>query len=122
MSARRTDAGGRIDRARSIRFSFDGRDFTGHPGDTLASALLATGVSSATAQGKRGKLASTGKKQGKKKGKGQANALCARQEQQCRDTFLPLCQGDIVCLGQLGCCEELATCDVLGFFICLAPQ
>jgi sarcosine oxidase subunit alpha len=44
MSARRTDAGGRIDRARSIRFSFDGRDFTGHPGDTLASALLANGV------------------------------------------------------------------------------
>ena len=87
-----------------------------------ALALLANGVSSATAQGKRGKLDSTGKKPGKKKGKGQANALCARQEQQCRDTFLPLCQGDIVCLGQLGCCEELATCDVLGFFICLAPQ
>ncbi len=85
-------------------------------------ALLAAGVSSAGATGKRGMLARKGKKPGKKKGKGQANALCARQEQQCRDTFLPLCQGDIVCLGQLGCCEELATCDVLGFFICLAPQ
>ncbi|MCV3240939.1 sarcosine oxidase subunit alpha family protein [Mesorhizobium sp. ZC-5] len=45
MSPRRTDSGGRIDRQRSIRFTFDGKPFTGYPGDTLASALLASGVS-----------------------------------------------------------------------------
>ena len=45
MSPRRTDSGGHIDRQRSIRFTFDGKPFTGHPGDTLASALLASGVS-----------------------------------------------------------------------------
>jgi len=37
-------AGGQIDRSRSIAFRFDGQSFTGHPGDTLASALLANGV------------------------------------------------------------------------------
>ncbi|WP_298917787.1 sarcosine oxidase subunit alpha family protein [uncultured Roseobacter sp.] len=36
--------GGQIDRATTLRFSFDGKDYTGHPGDTLASALLANGV------------------------------------------------------------------------------
>ncbi len=35
--------GGRIDRARPLRFTFDGRAFTGYEGDTLASALLANG-------------------------------------------------------------------------------
>jgi heterotetrameric sarcosine oxidase alpha subunit len=40
----RTAAGGRIDRGRILRFRFDGRAYTGHPGDTLASALLANGV------------------------------------------------------------------------------
>jgi methylglutamate dehydrogenase subunit C len=45
MSPRRTDNGGRMDRRRSIRFTFDGRVYSGHPGDTLASALLANGVS-----------------------------------------------------------------------------
>jgi sarcosine oxidase subunit alpha len=40
----RTDAGGRIDRTRLLRFSFDGRRYSGHPGDTLASALLANDV------------------------------------------------------------------------------
>ena len=35
--------GGRIDRSRLLRFSFDGRELTGHPGDTVASALLAAG-------------------------------------------------------------------------------
>ncbi|TIM81321.1 2Fe-2S iron-sulfur cluster-binding protein, partial [Mesorhizobium sp.] len=44
MSPRRTDAGGRIDRLRTIRFTFDGAPYTGHAGDTLASALLANGV------------------------------------------------------------------------------
>ncbi len=40
----RTAAGGRIDRSRTLRFSFDGRSCTGFPGDTLASALLANDV------------------------------------------------------------------------------
>ena len=44
MSPRRTDTGGRIDRLRTIRFTFDGAHYTGHAGDTLASALLANGV------------------------------------------------------------------------------
>lgn len=45
MSPRRTSAGGRIDRTRTVRFTFDGKAFAGHAGDTLASALLANGVS-----------------------------------------------------------------------------
>ena len=36
--------GGLIDRGRTIGFSFDGRRYEGHPGDTLASGLLANGV------------------------------------------------------------------------------
>ncbi|MDX8538109.1 sarcosine oxidase subunit alpha [Mesorhizobium abyssinicae] len=44
MSPRRTETGGRVDRLRTIRFSFDGASYTGHAGDTLASALLANGV------------------------------------------------------------------------------
>ena len=36
--------GGLIDRSRTIRFTFDGKTYSGHPGDTLASALLANGV------------------------------------------------------------------------------
>lgn len=36
--------GGQIDRSRTLRFTFDGHPYTGHPGDTLASALLANGV------------------------------------------------------------------------------
>ncbi|MCC5970895.1 MAG: sarcosine oxidase subunit alpha family protein [Pararhodobacter sp.] len=35
---------GLIDRTRPLRFSFDGREFEGFQGDTLASALLANGV------------------------------------------------------------------------------
>ncbi|TPN16065.1 sarcosine oxidase subunit alpha [Mesorhizobium sp. B2-1-3] len=44
MSPRRTETGGRIDRLKTIRFTFDGTPYTGHAGDTLASALLANGV------------------------------------------------------------------------------
>jgi sarcosine oxidase subunit alpha len=44
MSVFRTANGGRVDRARPLRFTFDGRSFEGLSGDTLASALLATGV------------------------------------------------------------------------------
>ena len=40
----RLPVGGAIDRTRSLAFTFDGRTYTGHPGDTLASALLANGV------------------------------------------------------------------------------
>ena len=40
----RTATGGRIARARSVRFTFDGGAYTGREGDSLASALLANGV------------------------------------------------------------------------------
>jgi sarcosine oxidase, subunit alpha len=40
----RTPSGGRIDRRQLITFSFDGKTYQGHRGDTLASALLANGV------------------------------------------------------------------------------
>lgn len=36
--------GGLIDRSETFRFRFDGKEMTGHKGDTLASALLANGV------------------------------------------------------------------------------
>ena len=36
--------GGVIDRSRTLPFTFDGQNYEGHPGDTLASALLANGV------------------------------------------------------------------------------
>ena len=36
--------GGMIDRTQAVPFSFDGKRYTAHPGDTLASALLANGV------------------------------------------------------------------------------
>ncbi|HXV25592.1 MAG TPA: sarcosine oxidase subunit alpha family protein [Alphaproteobacteria bacterium] len=41
---RRLAQGGRIDRSRRFNFTFNGRALKGHPGDTLASALLANGV------------------------------------------------------------------------------
>ena len=44
MSAFRTASGGRVDRARRLHFTFDGKTFEGLQGDTLASALLANGV------------------------------------------------------------------------------
>ncbi len=40
----RTRAGGQIDRTVTLSFRFDGKVYAGHPGDTLASALLANGV------------------------------------------------------------------------------
>jgi len=36
--------GGQVDRTQALTFTFNGRSYTGHPGDTLASALLANGV------------------------------------------------------------------------------
>ncbi|MBB4155657.1 sarcosine oxidase subunit alpha [Sphingomonas jinjuensis] len=44
MSVFRTAGGDAIDRSRTISFSFDGTRIEGHPGDTIASALLANGV------------------------------------------------------------------------------
>jgi heterotetrameric sarcosine oxidase alpha subunit len=40
----RIPSGGQLDRDRTLEFTFDGRALTAHPGDTLASALLAHGV------------------------------------------------------------------------------
>jgi heterotetrameric sarcosine oxidase alpha subunit len=44
MSQTNRIEGGLIDRSRTFSFRFDGQTFQGHPGDTLASALLANGV------------------------------------------------------------------------------
>ncbi|MCZ8374372.1 MAG: 2Fe-2S iron-sulfur cluster-binding protein [Beijerinckiaceae bacterium] len=44
MTGFRMAAGGRIDRSKPLRFTFDGRQMHGHAGDTLASALLANGI------------------------------------------------------------------------------
>lgn len=35
---------GRVDRTTTLRFTVDGRELTGHPGDTVASAMLANGL------------------------------------------------------------------------------
>ena len=43
-NSRRLPEGGRIDRTRPLRFRFDGKEYQGFMGDTLASALLANGV------------------------------------------------------------------------------
>jgi sarcosine oxidase subunit alpha len=45
MSGFRLAEGGLIERSRACSFTFDGRPYSGHPGDTLASALMANGVS-----------------------------------------------------------------------------
>ena len=37
-------SGGQIDRRQILNFTFDGKTYQGHPGDTLASALLANDV------------------------------------------------------------------------------
>jgi sarcosine oxidase subunit alpha len=44
MTGFRTAEGGRVNRARRLRFTFDGEALEGLQGDTLASALLANGV------------------------------------------------------------------------------
>ncbi|MGD9913387.1 MAG: sarcosine oxidase subunit alpha family protein [Rhizobiaceae bacterium] len=44
MSPRRAETGGRVDRGTRVTFTFDGRPYSGFAGDTLASALLANGV------------------------------------------------------------------------------
>ncbi|HEX4847559.1 MAG TPA: 2Fe-2S iron-sulfur cluster-binding protein, partial [Novosphingobium sp.] len=45
MSGYRMEQGGRLDRAQRVTFTFDGQRYEGLAGDTLASALLANGVS-----------------------------------------------------------------------------
>ena len=42
MAGFRLDRGGVIDRSVNLGFTFDAKPFTGHPGDTLASALIAS--------------------------------------------------------------------------------
>lgn len=44
MSQSHRIEGGLIDRSQSWNFSFNGKEMQGHPGDTLASALIANGV------------------------------------------------------------------------------
>jgi len=44
VQCRRLPSGGRIDRSHSLAFRFNGLDYRGFRGDTLASALLANGV------------------------------------------------------------------------------
>jgi sarcosine oxidase, subunit alpha len=44
VSAHRIDGQGRVNRARPVDFTFDGKPYRGFAGDTLASALLASGV------------------------------------------------------------------------------
>lgn len=45
MTSFRLSSGGLIDRSQPLDFTFDGKRFTGFAGDTLASALMANGVS-----------------------------------------------------------------------------
>ena len=51
----RLPTGGRIDRSRPLNFSFNGRAMQGYAGDTLASALLAGGVSTVARSFKYGR-------------------------------------------------------------------
>ncbi len=45
MQPKRLETGGRIDRSRPLSFRFNGTQYQGYLGDTLASALLANGIS-----------------------------------------------------------------------------
>ena len=51
----RTADGGHIDRSTILNFQFGEQSFTGHPGDTLASALLAAGQHQITTSIKLGR-------------------------------------------------------------------
>ncbi len=44
MTGFRLAKGGLIDRSTALNFKFDGKEFSGHAGDTLASALIANDV------------------------------------------------------------------------------
>jgi methylglutamate dehydrogenase subunit C len=89
----RLSEGGLIDRAKPVRFTFDGRSYQGYEGDTLASALLASGVRlfgrSFKYHRPRGVLTAGGE---------EPNALVtlrtgARAEPNCRATSVPLFDG-----------------------------
>jgi len=54
-AAFRTPDGGRIDRSGTHTFTFNGKELTGHPGDTLASALLSHGIHQVGTSVKRGR-------------------------------------------------------------------
>ena len=43
-ASHRLTLGGRLDRSRAVRFTFDGKSYHGFAGDTLASAMIANGV------------------------------------------------------------------------------
>ncbi|MCW4355725.1 2Fe-2S iron-sulfur cluster-binding protein [Hoyosella sp. YIM 151337] len=51
----RTPQGGRIDRSTQYTFTFNGQQLSGHPGDTIASALLAHGIHHITSSIKLGR-------------------------------------------------------------------
>ena len=44
LQPNRLATGGLADRSKPLSFRFDGREYSGYAGDTLASALLASGV------------------------------------------------------------------------------
>jgi len=44
VNSNRLQQGGRIDRSVPVQFNFNGKDYKGYKGDTLASALLANGI------------------------------------------------------------------------------
>ncbi|TIT61048.1 MAG: hypothetical protein E5W63_12590, partial [Mesorhizobium sp.] len=44
MTSHRLSSGGLVDRSAPLKFSFDGKSYSGFKGDTLASALVANGV------------------------------------------------------------------------------
>ena len=44
MQINRLKQGGKINRDKTLRFTFNGQNYEGYLGDTLASALLANGV------------------------------------------------------------------------------
>ncbi|WP_345749498.1 sarcosine oxidase subunit alpha family protein [Streptomyces sp. ODS28] len=51
----RLPRGGRVKREKLLRFTVDGEELTGHPGDTLASAMLANGLTGAAPSLYRGR-------------------------------------------------------------------
>jgi sarcosine oxidase subunit alpha len=79
----RLATGGRIDRDTVLRFTVDGTELTGHPGDTVASALLANGrieVGPSIYRGRRRGIVAAGVEE--------PNALLQRHGQ-CSESMLP---------------------------------
>ncbi len=114
----RLPEGGLIDRSQSLRFRFDGRGHEGHPGDSLASALLANGIRLVGRSFKyhrpRGILSA---------GSEEPNALVrlgegAYAEPNCRATMAPLRAG--LCAASQNCWPTLAF-DLLALNGLLSP-